>query len=71
MYTHTQAKANAAKIKSVVDRIANASCDITKDCKAYRVSCDAINGNAFNAIRDMIETGHKASKITAQDIANA
>ena len=68
MYTHTQTKANASKIKSVIDRIANASCDSAKDGKSYRVSCNTINGHAFNAVRDMIEAGHKPSTITAQDI---
>ena len=68
MYTHTHTKANALKIKSVIDRIGNVSCDITKDGKAYRVSDDAINSNSFNAVRDMIEAGYKPSTITAQDI---
>jgi hypothetical protein len=69
MYTHTQTKSNASKIKSVIDRIANASCDVAKDGKAYRVSDDAINSNVFNAVRDMVEAGCKPSTITAQDIA--
>lgn len=71
MHTHVKTKANASKIKSVIDRIANASCDITKDGKAYRVSCDTISGNVFTLVRDMIEAGHKPSTITVQDIANA
>ena len=69
MYTHTHTKTNALKIKSVIDRIGNVSCDIAKDDKSYRVTCDAINGNVFNAVRDMIEAGNKPSTISAQDIA--
>lgn len=69
MHTHTHTKANASKIKSVLDRIANASCNITKDGKAYRVSCNTISGNVFAIVRDMIEAGHNPSSITVQDIA--
>lgn len=70
MHTHTSSKANARKIKSVIDRLANANCEIIRDNSSYRVSDNSVGGQAFSRVRDMIEMGHAPASITIADVTH-
>jgi hypothetical protein len=68
MHTHTSTKANATKIKTVIDRLANADCEIIRDSGSYRISDNSVSGSVFGRVRDLIEGGCKPSEITLEDV---
>ena len=69
MHTHTSNKANANKIKKVIDCLANANCEIMRDCGSYRISDNLVSGIVFGRVRDLIEQGCKPSEITIDEVA--
>jgi len=68
MHTHTSTKANATKIKNAIDRLANADCEIIRDCGSYRIADNSVSGSVFSRVRDLIESGCKPSEITLEDV---
>lgn len=68
MYTHTKSQSNATKIKTVIDRIADADCAIIRDCGCYRIADNKVSASVIARVRDLIEAGHKPSEITIDDV---